>query len=873
MKKVILLALLMPLPAFGQIIENFESESIVSWTASAAGRWKADTTASLSGRFSLHHIYDNPDAGTDQIGIRAGNLHPSRGTTRWSFLVRYGYDPSSLNNWSFFLMSDNSPESMSPDGEAKGFAVGVNLTGSDDTLRLWKVDGSLVTAIVNCRINWQADIGTASCVRILVERSADGNWTVSVSSISGSLITTTSGLDKELFTLGWIGVYYRYSSTRDQLLWLDDINVEGIFYEDKEPPAITQCKPSGKKSVELILSEIPAEGIMVSENISLNDEGNKPVGLAQKNSLTYSIEFKNELNNRSLNTLKIEKLCDISGNCSQNITIAFTPVWAVTGDVIISEIMADPAPEVSLPGKEFIEITNRTGYSFNLKNWKLSTGNQDFLFPETNLPASGIAILCISQDTSLFQKFGKVIGLKQFPSLTDAGRLLFITDSMGTLIHGVEYISDWYKDDLKSNGGWSLEMVDSDFPFCDSGNWKVSASRNGGTPGAVNSVSESNPDITFFGIQNAFPTDSATIHLRFSEPAFDLAEKKSYFRVGGNGISDIYPADPLFREYEVKTEGPLHRNELYQIEITAGINDFAGNLIQKSKFNFGLTEPAQLHDILFNEILFNPLPGDPDFLELFNTSGKVIDASRLQLMSVNDASGDKSEAVPVSDEKRCLLPGEYYAITTDRDRISERYYSCDADHLFVIGSLPSMPDDKGHLILYNRELDQIDELVYTEEMHYPLLATYEGVALEKTDPAGKSEEKANWHSASETSGWGTPGAPNSIFNEVPATSDNVELSSSKISPDNDGYEDLLTITINLTGNGNVVSVTVFDEAGNYVRKIAANLFSGVNASIVWDGTADDGSLVRTGIYIILINLFDDTGKTKSWKKICTVIRN
>ncbi len=90
------------------------------------------------------------------------------------------------------------------------------------------------------------------------------------------------------------------------------------------------------------------------------------------------------------------------------------------------------------------------------------------------------------------------------------------------------------------------------------------------------------------------------------------------------------------------------------------------------------------------------------------------------------------------------------------------------------GSLPSMPDDKGHLILYNRELDQIDELVYSEEMHFSLLSTYEGVALEKINPAGKSEEKANWHSASESSGWGTPGAPNSIFDEVPATSDNVD---------------------------------------------------------------------------------------------------
>jgi len=56
-KKVILLALLMPVPAFGQIVENFESESVFNWIQSPENRWKADTTASLSGKFSLHHVF------------------------------------------------------------------------------------------------------------------------------------------------------------------------------------------------------------------------------------------------------------------------------------------------------------------------------------------------------------------------------------------------------------------------------------------------------------------------------------------------------------------------------------------------------------------------------------------------------------------------------------------------------------------------------------------------------------------------------------------------------------------------------------------------------------------------------------------------
>ncbi len=68
----------------------------------------------------------------------------------------------------------------------------------------------------------------------------------------------------------------------------------------------------------------------------------------------------------------------------------------------------------------------------------------------------------------------------------------------------------------------------------------------------------------------------------------------------------------------------------------------------KDKFSFGLTEPAGPGDILFNELLFNALPGDPDYLELYNSSDKIIDASRLGLVSVNDASGDTSEVYLVS---------------------------------------------------------------------------------------------------------------------------------------------------------------------------------------------------------------------------------
>ena len=69
--------------------------------------------------------------------------------SRWSFVLRHGYDPSSSNNWTIFLMSDTGPFSMSAGEGTNGYAVGVNIAGSDDTLRLMKMKSGVLTTVVN----------------------------------------------------------------------------------------------------------------------------------------------------------------------------------------------------------------------------------------------------------------------------------------------------------------------------------------------------------------------------------------------------------------------------------------------------------------------------------------------------------------------------------------------------------------------------------------------------------------------------------------------------------------------------------------------------------------------------------------------------
>jgi hypothetical protein len=871
MKKVILLLLFVPVRLYGQLAADFESGLITGWAQSTPGHWKADTSNALSGRYSLHHVFDNPEAGTDQAGIPITGLEPSLGKVRWSFKLKHGYDPSSLNNWGVFLMSDKDPVSMIPGGAVNGYIIGVNLSGYDDTLRLWKVRNGALSIILNTRINWQNDIGISSAAVLIVERSADGRWSSEVSTGGGNIADTTSIFQPELFNPDWFGIFYRYSSTRDRLLWLDDLSISGTFCKDTLAPEISKCIVRSSNSADLILNEEASAGFFSAGNFSLNVKAERATSIFRIDQFSVRLTFGKSFKNKVENNIIISSLCDRQENCRTDTEVPFIPTFAEAGDVIISEIMADPTPSVSLPQSEYLELFNRSDFPIDMKNWKLSTGELETVIPATILTPHEYRIICQLQDTATWQKYGTVTGVKSFPSLTNTGRLIILTDSTGNMIHGVDYSDKWYNDDLKQQGGWSLEMIDTGYPFFFNGNWSASVSDRGGTPGVANSVQHSNPDISFKGITNVFPGDSSSAEIGFSEPVKNFIGRINCVGINGIQVRNIASADPLFRKFVVMPAEPLARGKIYSISIGGEVSDFAGNRPEVCSFSFGIPQDPLKGDIVFNELLFNPLPGDADWIEFYNGSSRVINGSELSVVSVSE-SGKNSELAPLSDENRCILPGDFYVISTLKEQVEQRYYSSVAENIFSVSRLPSMPDDQGHLVLINRRLEKIDEVVYNEKMHYSLLSGYEGISLEKIRPSLSGMARGSWHSASETSGWGTPGAPNSVYTSSPPADDRIIFSSDRITPDNDGYEDLLIIDMNLEGKGNVISILIFDETGSFIRKLADNLLAGPGASATWDGTADDGSIVRSGIYIFLITLFDDTGKSERWKKVCAVVR-
>jgi hypothetical protein len=172
-------------------------------------------------------------------------------------------------------------------------------------------------------------------------------------------------------------------------------------------------------------------------------------------------------------------------------------------------------------------------------------------------------------------------------------------------------------------------------------------------------------------------------------------------------------------------------------------------------------------------------------------------------------------------------------------------------------------------MLLNKDSVIIDGFSYSSEMHFPLLNETEGVSLERLSPSRATNEKSNWHSASEPSGFATPAYKNSQSNEISAN-EAVYLEPELFSPDNDGHEDVLNIHYSFNQPGAVCSIQIFDSKGYLIRSLVQNELLGIEGSFSWDGINQSKEKARIGIYVVLFSGYFISGETFRIKKSCVL---
>jgi hypothetical protein len=403
-------------------------------------------------------------------------------------------------------------------------------------------------------------------------------------------------------------------------------------------------------------------------------------------------------------------------------------------------------------------------------------------------------------------------------------------------------------------------------------NWKASVDASGGTPGRKNSVDDNNIDDLPPALLRTYTIDSNRIVAVFDEPIdSNSAAILSHYNMDKNIGQPVavLPVLPLNKEVILEFSNSLQPNTVYQLTVS-NITDCPGNSIgMMNKAAAGLPVEVTGFDMVINEILFNPSPDGYDFIELYNRSNKVIDLKKISLCNVS-AAGNLTNIKPLTMGSTLFFPGSYIAATENAGWLRHQYLIKDPSNIIELASLPSMPDDKGHIAIVNIQGDIIDKLAYDHQWHFALIDNEDGISLERVNYNDSTRDKNNWTSAAATVGFGTPGMANSQLRVNLQAQGDVNIFPKTFSPDNSGIDDFTTITCRLTEPGYVINITIYDDKGRIVRTLVKNATIGLTANFNWDGLDDQQKKLSPGHYIILTTVFNLQGKTKKFKNVVTL---
>jgi hypothetical protein len=277
------------------------------------------------------------------------------------------------------------------------------------------------------------------------------------------------------------------------------------------------------------------------------------------------------------------------------------------------------------------------------------------------------------------------------------------------------------------------------------------------------------------------------------------------------------------------------------------------------------SNPYPQRSITINEIMFNPLNNYPEYIELYNNTNDTINLFYWKLADQYLSSGKRNELVIT---KSCdILPLSYLTLTADSSIVLQFPYLTLEKNLYysLNKSSLNLNNDVDDVVLIDLNGITQDSLRYSENWHNPNVSEKKGISLEKKSVSGLTNDKNNWTSSAALSG-GTPSKPNSIISNTKQNSESITASPNPFSPDGDGYEDFTIFTYSTNAGYSNMRVRIFDKTGRLQRTIINNNYSSGNGSIQWDGFDDNGKRLKTGIYIVFLELLNEAqGKVKTFK--------
>lgn len=790
---------------------------------------------------------------------------PSKATLNatWQFYVELDFNPSTSNYAKVYLVSTQQDLSQALDGY---FVRIGGQSGTVDDVSLYRQNGNTAVEIID---GIDGTVGLSPKVKIQVSRDSTSQWELKIdtSSLFGGYVSQGTAIDSTLINSNFMGVYCNYTTTRSDKFFFDDFVVSGEVFKDTIKPQLTAIQALDSQRLQLSFSELLRDS---TTKILSNYFVNKSIGTPNSinylglDSSTLIVHFSPSFQNGASYELSLANIQDRNGNTINSKTHQFNYFISATAnfrDVQINEFYPDFTPSNGLPEAEFVELFNASSKIFDLENWQITDGTTSTTLSAARLNPGEYIILCQQSYASDFNSFGKTLGLASLPTLNNGGDLIRLINPNNQHIDELNYGLNWYQDESKEDGGWSVEQINPQSKCLGAANYRASENPIGGTPGQLNSVLNLVPDETPPELIKAVIERADSIRLLFNE-ALDTSsiQLANYAFSGGNTVSSVSLIESA-KQLMIVVAPALDSGKKMTIQVE-NLKDCSGNLIDTKNFaELLLPQGSNPFDIIINEVLFNPRTGGSDFVELYNRSNKILSLKNYSMAKADGIATKKN----ITQTEYLVYPNQYVGLTEDIENIASNYQGTKTQNFIEVNDLPSYNDDEGTVTLINSSGNIIDQINYSDDMHFALLNDDEGVSLERINPNRSSDERSNFHSAAESVGFASPGYQNSQFFENTFAPAKVSINPKTFSPDNDGFQDKLSINYTFDSPGYVANISIFDRNGRLIKKLASNELLGNKGNFIWDGISDENQKARIGIYIVFFEAFNIDGEKEIFK--------
>lgn len=483
-----------------------------------------------------------------------------------------------------------------------------------------------------------------------------------------------------------------------------------------------------------------------------NDENNDTI--PEENELIYlenfqsisagdSITIIHSINNLEIGTHSFiaEVDYDLDENDSNNRRSAVLTVYPPGNeynDLVINEIMY--APSSGEP--EWVEVFNRTDHSINLKKWRFADNSTSVVITNLDVNIAAGQFIVLSRDSSILNYYSVPVDIVVFnlPQLNNSGDAVVLKDSLGILIDSLSYLPSWGG----NTGGRSLERILFEGESTNSENWGSSVGRLKATPGRVNSISPKDYDLVISEFKSptkyAIAGDSLELLVKvinkglissgdFVVNLFKDANRDSIPQqnelLSSLNYGSIISQDSVVIPFIV--EEIDKGNNYFIAEIgTENDEDLSNNIDYYSIV--GVTVNEVRNDLVINEFMYAPLTNQPEWIEIFNRSEKIVELKNYQI-------ADNTDTVTVVNKSILLNPDEYLVIAADSS--IKKYFNIPSQ--IVIKSFPALNNTGDKIILLDSLNRTIDSLEYKSSW-----GGTNGRSLEKINPELTSIDSSNW---------------------------------------------------------------------------------------------------------------------------------